>query len=295
MPWLFAVGEKRYYVGYDDGTLRRWDPEAGRELAFIKKYKVPIRAIAAPGGNMVAVALGEKNGVHGSVSILDAVSGTEKAVIGDWPDAPFAIAFSGDRSALAVVGGKFGKPGVARLWDARTGTVTSVQWPPPKHLLVAVALSPDARLLITSDDRNIRVWDLRQNKFAFRMRDDMPEFVQGVAFSPDGKLAAAVCSADSWESDRPGLLVIWNTADWSEAKRIPLDCGGKDIAFSPDNHYLAVTRRDNTVGLWKSPDWNSAGEILPMGGYISAITYTADGKSIASADHDNGVAVWQLP
>jgi WD40 repeat protein len=290
-----ASQEQRYYAGYENGILNRWDPQAGRDLVFITRFQTAIKDIAAsPVGNTIAIAVDGKNDASGSVKILDTVTGAEKASIDDWSGSPYALAFSADGSTLAAVGGTTAKPGVAKIWDVKTKTPTPVPWPPPKHLLVAVALSPDGRLLMTNDDRNVRVWDVRQNKFVFQTSEQMPELVQGVAFSPDGKLAAAVCSRDSWQSDDPGLLVIWNAADWTELKRIPLDCGGRHVAFSPDN-YLGITRRDNTISVWNTSDWKSATECLPMGGYISAMTYSPDGKGLAAATHDDGISVWQLP
>jgi WD40 repeat protein len=291
-----APEEKRYYAGYGDGFLGRWDREAGRETEKIADFDSGILQIAvAPGGKLIAAALDDKNEKSGAVKIIDPVTGAEKATIGDWNGAPLALAFSGDGSTLVAVGGRSGQPGVAKVWDARTGTATPVSWPPPKHLLIAVALSPDGRLLMTNDDSNVRVWDLRDKKFVFRMEKDTAELVQGVGFSPDGKLAVAACARDSWQSDAPGLLLVWNTSDWTELKRIPLDYGAKNIAFSPDGRYLAATRRDNTITIWSTLDWNAATEFLPMGGYISALTYSPDSKNLAAATFGDGFSIWQLP
>jgi hypothetical protein len=291
-----SFDEKRYYAGYGDGMLVRWDPEAGREVAPITQFDSGILKIAvAPGGKLIAVALDQKNGRPGSVKIIDAITDTVKTTIGDWKDTPFALAWSADGSTLAAVGGKSGTPGDARIWDANSGQVTAVPWPAPKHLLIAVAFSPDGRFLMTNDDANVRVWDLREKKFVFKMEKDAPELVQGVAFSPDGKQAVAVCARDSWQSDAPGLLLVWNTTDWTENKRIPLNCGAQHITFSPDGSQLAATRRDNTISVWNTTDWKQATEFLPMGGYISALTYGPDGKSIAVATFADGFSVWRQP
>jgi hypothetical protein len=290
-----TLPDQRYYAGYNDGVLDRWDPTAGRSLARIAKFDSGILDIAvAPNGKLIAVALDEKNQKSGTVKIVDD-NGAEKATIGEWDAAPRALAFSADGSQLVMVGGRGFKPGIARMWDAQAGTVTPISWPTPRHLLITAALSPDGRLLMTNDDKNVRVWDLQTNKFIFQMSKDTAELVQDVAFSPDGKLAAVACSRDSWESDAPGLLIIWNTTDWSEAKRIPLDCGARYLRFSPDNRYLAAARRDNSVGLYKTSDWKFSTEFLPMSGYISGLTYAPDGKSIAIATFDDGFSTWQLP
>jgi len=291
-----APEEERYYAGYGDGFLNRWDPNAGRDLVPITQFDSGILHIAvAPGGKLIAAALGEKNKASGAVKIIDPLSGVEKATIGDWNGAPSAVAFSSNASVLVAVGGRAGEPGIAKIWDAATGTIRPVPWPAPKHLLIAVALSPDGRFIISNDDCNVRVWDLRDNKFAFKMSKDTPELVQGVAFSPDGRLAVAVCARDSWQSDAQGLLLVWKTADWTELKRIPLDCGAQHIAFSPDGRYVAATRRDNTISVWDTSDWKLTTEFLPMGGYIAALTPSPDGKGFAAATFSDGFSVWQIP
>ena len=292
-----APDEGRYFVGYGDGMLGRWDPEAGREFAPIREFDAGILQIAvAPGGKQIAVALDNHNGAPGSVKIINAASGSSEGNIEDWSGGgPFALCFSSDGSTLVAVGGRGGQPGVAKVWDARSGKITPLAWPQPKHLLVAAALSPDGRLLMTNDDRNIRVWDLRENKSVFKMSKDAEELVLGVAFSPDGKMAAAVCSRFSWESDATGLLLAWNTSDWSELKRMPLACGARHIAFSPDGRYVAATRHDNTISVWNTSDWSLKDEYLPMGGYIAALSYSSDGQSLAVATFEDGFSTWRSP
>jgi WD40 repeat protein len=287
---------KKYFAGYSDGLLNRWDPEAVGKPKRVAKFESRIlQIVVGSGGKLIAAALDERHRKSGVVKIVDAENGAEKATIGDWDGAPYALAFSGDGNTLVAVGGRGFKPGIARIWDAQTGSVKPVPWPTPKHLLIAAAVSPDGRLLMTNDDNNVRVWDLRDNKSVFRMTMDTPELVQGVAFSPDGKLAAAVCSADSSESDAPGLLLVWNTADWSEVKRVPLDCGAEHVAFSPDGRYIAATRRDNTIGLWTTKDWKPAIEFLPMGGYIAALTFSPDSTALGIATSEDGLSTWPLP
>lgn len=288
--------DKRYYVGYADGTLNRWDPAAGRGLALVRQFDAPILQVAAsPDEKFIAVSLDDHNGTPGRVQILDP-AGTSAGSMEDWNGgAPYALCFSADGSTLVAVGGRGGQPGVAKIWEAASGKIMPVAWPQPKHLLITAALSPDGRLLMTNDDCNVRVWDLRENKSVFRMNKDAEDVVLGVAFSPDGKMAAAVSSRFSWESDAPGLLLAWNTSDWSEIKRIPLGCGARHIAFSPDSRFLAATRHDNTISVWNTSDWSSANEYLPMGGYVAAFGYASDGQSLAAATFLDGFSTWQSP
>lgn len=65
--------------------------------------------------------------------------------------------------------------------------------------------------------------------------------------------------------------------------------------FSPDGRYLAATRRDNTVSVWNTKDWNRTTEFLPMGGYISGIAFSPSGQTLAASTFDDGFSVWKLP
>jgi WD40 repeat protein len=286
---------KGFYIGYGDGVLTRWDSDPNHRPEDIGHYNRNILHIAVPPtGSLVAIALDEKDNKSGEVRILEPSERKERTTIADWSGAPYDVSFSANSGLLVAVGGRSHKPGIAKLWTAGNGTTENVSWPAPKHLLVTSALSPDGRLLMTNDDSNLRVWDLRENRMVFKMEKDLPELVLGVAFSPDGKWAAAACAQDSWESDEPGHLLVWNVADWSEVKRVPLNCGAEHVVFSPDARYLAASRRDNTVTLWNTKDWAQAAEFLPVSGYISGLAFSTSGNDLAISTFDDGFSVWHV-
>jgi WD40 repeat protein len=73
--------------------------------------------------------------------------------------------------------------------------------------------------------------------------------VNGVAFSPDGKLLAAAYS--------DGNARLWDLAS-RQIVGVPLPAGagpgsGSGVAFSPDGKLLATADTDGTVRLWQMP------------------------------------------
>lgn len=64
------------------------------------------------------------------------------------------------------------------------------------------------------------------------------------------------------------------------------------VAFAPDGTALATAGTDDTVRLWEFGTGQS--RVLARPRYPSAITFAADGKTLACA-HQEGVSLWQLP
>jgi WD40 repeat protein len=74
--------------------------------------------------------------------------------------------------------------------------------------------------------------------------------VNGVAFSPDGKLLAT--------ADADGTVRLWNPAT-GQPVGAPLPAstgqlrGVNGVAFSPDGKLLATASADNAVSTWQMP------------------------------------------
>ena len=83
--------------------------------------------------------------------------------------------------------------------------------------------------------------------------------VNGVAFSPDGKLLAT--------ADADGTVRLWNTATGHEVGTPLSDEAGpglgvKAVAFSPDGKLLASADADGTVRLWNTATRGAIGPPL---------------------------------
>ncbi|KAF8751629.1 Encoded by [Rhizoctonia solani] len=212
------------------------------------------------------------------------------------------------------------REGVAlATWEADCGVTTVVYSPDSMRIAYgfnSLAFSPDgARLISSSRDRTIRMWDTRTGaalEFCKSYAQDIPS----VAFSPDGTLwhfdprplenhtmgvTVIIFSPDSTKfasGSYDRTIRVWLTnADGATLGPTHAfkghTAGILAIAFSPDGDSLVSGSLDRTIRIWNSANGTPLSK--PFEGHtdaVSAVVFSCDGTKAISGSWDCTVRVW---
>jgi WD40 repeat protein len=274
---------------YDSGGTLLWDlsGDLTHETACLGHLTTRTVAFAPDGKALAAVG----NALH----LWDVTAKTSKLrtkVRGHYGPVP-GIAFSPDGKTL-VSGGA---DGTVRLWDL-TGSEPKARLPVRGHddEVRAVALAPDGRILATSShDGTLRIWELGDRQPKLRVTFSADADPTSLAFTPDGKKLISG-NADQtlrvWDvsGERPRLL-----------KKLGQSQGRADeiwgLAVSPDGKTAATAGRQHSFVLWDLTAEGSKSPSVPKGPrrYHGALTYSPDGRTVASGNSDDGtLRLWNV-
>ncbi len=151
----------------------------------------------------------------------------------------------------------------------------------------ALAISPDSHTLASgSDDKNIKLWDLNNQKFLANLSGHS-QAVKSVTFSPDGKILATASDDKT--------IKLWHVETLKEiCTLLGHSHAVKSVAFSPDGQILASGSWDKTIKLW---DVNTGTEICTITGHqlqVNSVAFSPQGQLLASASYDRTIRLWQI-
>ena len=153
---------------------------------------------------------------------------------------------------------------------------------------LAALLSIQARSIAdTSDARNSLLSSLEANQSLITVLNSGS--VNGVAFSPDGKMLAS--------ANDDGTVRLWNVINHQPLGAPLKGHSGSvhSVAFSPDGKTLASAGADRTMQLWDVVSGQPRG--APLRGHssdVNSVVFSPDGKMLASASWDDTVRLWDV-
>ncbi len=258
---------RRLATAGQDGSVRLWDAETGRQERTLSAHVGAVRSVAF-GIDGRLVTAGEDQ----SVRVWDADTGR---LLLELPGAGHLAAVSPDGASLASAG----KNSVIRFWDARTGR--------EKHAagnhgatndLLGLAFSPDGSLLASSgSDRSVRLWDVSTGKHV-RAFENRTGIMGAFAFRPEGGRIAA----------EGRVMKCWDVAGAANERVLSGSQGMvRSVAYGRGERVAVAYRDGGAVKVWDT----DSGRVVftpraPEGGTVSCVAFSPDGRRLAIARAD---------
>jgi WD40 repeat protein len=257
------------------GGAIAWDARTGAKVAELKPSNTSRRSLTfSPDGKRFADPL-----MTGGINLCDAQTGEVKLSLDTGGRETPSVAFSSDGQRLT---GFFGD-GTAGVWDARTGRKEkelNLKCPPDIYFNTAV--SPDGKLAALGGSREgAFLRDLVTGEPTVPLQGDKG-YVDGLTFSPDGKLLAASVN---------GTVRVWEVRTGLLTRTFPQGrFRAYQVAFSPDGKRLSFGGRNGMVCVC---DVETGKETLLLRGVAGALTvaFSPDGTRLAAGGWGE-VKVW---
>jgi WD40 repeat protein len=270
----YAPDGRRVASGADDGVIKAWAPDGGREFWTARRASA-VRGLAfSPDGTVLAAC-----GWSDEVSLYDAATGASRGSIAAAAEC-HAVAYSRDGTRLATACAD----GVLRLWDTATGRLALAARADAN--LWDTAFSPDGkRVAGACEDGAVRVWEAAGGRPALVLRGHTNP-LRGVAFSPDGTRIAS--------TGLDQTVRLWDARTGQPLHVLRGHSGFTGwVAFSPDGRRLASGGTyDQTVRVWDADTGRELFALRGHGGEVNGVAFSPDGRRLVSAGWDHTVKVW---
>jgi eukaryotic-like serine/threonine-protein kinase len=260
----------------DDHCIRIWKVGTGEEIAVLRGHNALVTSVAfAPDGRTLASASLD---IERSVVLWDTSTWTLRSVLRGHTAYARSVSFSPDSRTLA----SGADDNSVILYDVLRARRKRTIWP-DGHDVARAALSPDGRLLGSSDANTVVLTDLIGG--ASRSIDTGDTQILSIAFSPDGSHLTT--------GHAGGLIKAWDVATGRQVREYAGHTGIVfGLAFSPDGRTLASAGEDRTVRVWDTSNDEMLLCLTDCTERVNAIAFSPDGDILAAADHTGAITLW---
>lgn len=260
----------------DDGTVRFWDIESGRETMRLEGHDGPVNSAALSVDGSFAVS----GGADKTVRLWHTAKGKCVRVFAGHTDAVTSVTFY-PRGGYAF---SAGLDGTIRFWELGSGKPGGV-CKGHDGGVTSVAADPEGQLLISGGvDATVRLWRADKAKAAGKMKGHGGP-VRSVAFNSDGGLA--VSGAD----DR--LAVVWSVGRQKALKVFKgHQAAVRSVAISSDNALAATGSVDWTLRIWNVDTAKSVFTLEADEQWVTAVAIVPGGREVISGNRGGALRLW---
>jgi WD40 repeat protein len=265
----FAGNGASLFTWADDGLIRQWSYRQGLELRHWDGPTGPVPVLAlTPDGKTLAAATAD-----GVISLYDVTAGKEISPSRS-PEVR-ALAFA-DPKALF----QYTADGEARWTDWDQGKVRR-RAARPSVKGTPYAVHARGKVQAWQDEDRLRLVEAHSGKTLATVGE--VDRLSGMAFSPDGRLAAFGHIDES--------VRLWSLTSGKEWRR--LEAGpAVQLAFSHDGKVLAVLGVDQEIHLWELATGERRRQLRATQVEVRVLEFTPDDRYLVAACADESVRVW---
>jgi len=277
-------------TGALDGTVRLWDPAAGKEKAVLRGHRNSVYAVAfSPDSKLLASGGGGR-----ALRLWDARTGRRLVLLKGHTAVVKCLAFAPDGRSLVSGAGDLllsANAGQALFWDVPGGSLRGALRQAASGVL-AVAFAPDGkRLALGTGEQVIFLWDVDRMTEQLALTQALA--VRALDFAPGSQTLASVSSRK---------VLLWQREEvqagrhvWTRAGTL-LGHAGRigSVRFAPDGATLLTASWDRTVRLWDAATRQQRAAFDWGIGKVYGAAYAPDGMTAAAAGHNGTAIIWDL-
>ncbi len=245
-------------------TIKLCDSSTGQERASLMGHSGTVYSlIFSPDGKTLASRSYDSRTRQGEIKLWDIKTRQEKAVLKGRPIGTGSLSFSPDGQTIAMASYNFRtKIGEIRLWDVQTGVEHStITFQGHTGRRPYWSISPDGKTLALAGEvankyREIRLWDVATGQAIATLKGHQ-DIVTPMIFSPDGLTLASVSRGPLVQAGGP---------------RLP-----------------------GEIKLWDVKTGREKGTFTGHKGQVLDVSFSPDGKTLASAGGDTGPLSDHIP
>jgi WD40 repeat protein len=193
----------------------------------------------------------------------------------------YKIAISPDDLLVANAG----SDGKILIWQISTGKNLLSIKAHDGHIMGLVFTADSKKLISSSFDRYIKIWDLGNGDCIQSWQSLVP--IYGINLSNDGHILASSCES--------GDILLWNVSTGELLKTlIGHTSTATNIAFQPGGILLASGSFDSTIKLWNLVTGECVNTLTEHTDVIWSIAFNSFGTQLISGSFDTSIKIWDV-